>query len=145
MRTAVLLVFVVTPSAVAAPVPKVAKKPDAESIQGRWVCQTLDTGSGAQPDGETWLVLADGKLSNGNGTLKGHVAVPFTLDPAQSPKRIDIEPAGGTVMVGVYELDGDTLTWCFSQPGQPRPKKLAAKDSTGCRVWKRVVEEKKDK
>ena len=63
-------------------------------LQGRWVCETLDTGGGPQADGETWLEVTDGKLSTARGGLKGHVQVPSTLDPSQTPKRIDLVTTG---------------------------------------------------
>lgn len=126
-----------------APVPKVVKRPDAEAIEGRWVCATLDTGAGPQPDPESWLELKDGTLSNGREDLKGHVRVPFTLDPSHSPGWIDIKAKDVPVHEGVYELEGDTLRWSFSQPGQPRPTEVSGKSGTGCRVWKRVKDEPK--
>ncbi len=132
-------------AALAAPVPKslTARRPDAEAIQGRWVCATLDTGAGPQADVESWLELKDGTLSNGRADLKGHVRIPFALDPSHAPGWIDIMAKDVPVDVGVYELDGDTLRWSFSQPGQPRPTEVSAKSGTGCRVWKRVKEEPK--
>ena len=48
------------------------------------------------------------------------------------------------VSTGIYSLEGDTLTWCFSLPGKPIPKTLTSKegdDLTLC-VLKRVRPEK---
>lgn len=47
------------------------------------------------------------------------------LDPSKSPKTIDMTmtegPSKGTVMLGIYEIDGDTLKVCFDPQGNKRP------------------------
>jgi uncharacterized protein (TIGR03067 family) len=47
------------------------------------------------------------------------------LNPSKSPKTIDVTmtegPNKGTVMLGIYEIDGDTLKVCFDPHGKMRP------------------------
>jgi uncharacterized protein (TIGR03067 family) len=47
------------------------------------------------------------------------------LDPSKSPKAIDVTmiegPSKGTVMLGIYAIDGDTLKVCFDPHGKKRP------------------------
>ena len=47
------------------------------------------------------------------------------LDLSKSPKTIDVTmtegPNKGTVMLGIYEIDGDTLKVCFDPEGKKRP------------------------
>jgi len=47
------------------------------------------------------------------------------LDPSKSPKTIDMTltegPNKGAVMLGIYEIDGDTLKACFDPQGKKRP------------------------
>ena len=52
------------------------------------------------------------------------------LDPAASPKAIDVIPDGGPNrgerVLGIYKLDGDGLTICVAEPRRPRPKDFQA-------------------
>jgi uncharacterized protein (TIGR03067 family) len=47
------------------------------------------------------------------------------LDPARDPKALDVIPDGGKLkgkrVLGIYKLDGDTLTICMAAPDQDRP------------------------
>ena len=47
------------------------------------------------------------------------------IDPSKSPKTIDVTitegPNKGKVMLGIYEIDGDTLKVCFDPQGKKRP------------------------
>jgi uncharacterized protein (TIGR03067 family) len=48
----------------------------------------------------------------------------YKLDPSKSPKWIDIPGDTGSekgVILGLYTLDGDTLTVCFLTTGRDRP------------------------
>jgi uncharacterized protein (TIGR03067 family) len=58
----------------------------------------------------------------------------FRLDPSRKPKTIDLtdpDDARKQAVLGLYELDGDTLRLCFpSRPGRERPKALEAKERT---------------
>jgi uncharacterized protein (TIGR03067 family) len=56
----------------------------------------------------------------------------FNLDPTKKPKAIDmIFPAApgakkGQTMLGIYELDGDTLKICYDPDGTKRPGEFKA-------------------
>jgi uncharacterized protein (TIGR03067 family) len=47
------------------------------------------------------------------------------IDPSRSPKTIDVTltegPNKGAVMLGIYEMDADTLKVCFDSQGKKRP------------------------
>ena len=47
------------------------------------------------------------------------------IDPSKSPKTIDVTmtegPNKGKVMLGIYEIDGDTMKVCFDPQGKKRP------------------------
>ena len=52
------------------------------------------------------------------------------IDPSKSPKSIDVTmsegPEKGAVMLGIYELDGDTLKVCFDPEGKKRPTEFTS-------------------
>jgi uncharacterized protein (TIGR03067 family) len=66
------------------------------------------------------------------------------LDPSKSPKTIDVTVTEGlrkgAVMLGIYEIDGDTLKVCFDEEGKKRPTefKSPAGSETFVNVHKRV-------
>jgi uncharacterized protein (TIGR03067 family) len=66
------------------------------------------------------------------------------LDPSKSPKTIDVTVAEGlnkgAVMLGIYEISGDTLKVCFDPEGKKRPTefKSASGSQTFVNVHKRV-------
>ncbi len=128
----------------AAPLPKgmKAKKSDAALLEGRWEGVTIDRGKGHETDASYWLEVKDGKLSSGLiGKQDGFKQVPFALDPTQLPKHIDIT-CSGVVLPWIYEIDGDTLTWCHPSGGTDRPTGMKSDKPYCCTVWKRVKEEK---
>ena len=65
----------------------------------------------------------------------------YTTDPAK--KTIDlvntIGPRKGKTQLGIYELDGDTVKFCFAGPGKDRPTEFTANDGSQrtLSAWKR--------
>ena len=68
----------------------------------------------------------------------------FTVDPAKKPRTIDYTmtggPTEGKTQLGIYELDGDTVKFCFAAPGKDRPTDFTTKEGSGrtLSVWKRA-------
>lgn len=68
----------------------------------------------------------------------------FAVDPKAKPRTIDITmtegPEKGSVMLGIYELDGDTYRICAAMSGPERPKEFTCKEGSGrmLHVLKRV-------
>jgi uncharacterized protein (TIGR03067 family) len=66
------------------------------------------------------------------------------IDPSKSPKTIDVTmtegPSKGTVMLGIYEFNGDTLKVCFDGEGKKRPGEFKSPpgSQTFVNVHKRV-------
>lgn len=48
----------------------------------------------------------------------------ISFNPESKPKSVDMKDRAGNVMVGIYEIQGDTLTICIARRGTPRPKIL---------------------
>jgi len=57
------------------------------------------------------------------------------LDPTKKPKAIDITfTAGerkGQMVLGIYEIEGDTFRVCVARPGDERPAEFSAKAGSG--------------
>ena len=62
------------------------------------------------------------------------------IDATKKPAHIDLKPAkeGDPMMLGVYEIDGDNLKWCFSS--KKRPEKFEAPEGSDniLMIFKRV-------
>jgi uncharacterized protein (TIGR03067 family) len=122
-----------------------AVKKEAAQLEGEWVMvsgeangtalpeATVKTGKRVAKDGETTI------------TIGGQVyfKAKFTIDPAKKPKAIDYTmtegPTKGKTHLGIYEVDGDTVKFCFAAPGQDRPTEFTAKEGSQhtLSVWKR--------
>jgi uncharacterized protein (TIGR03067 family) len=67
------------------------------------------------------------------------------VEPAQTPKTVNAtvtEGEGkGTTMLGIYELDGDTMKCCFDPEGKKRPTEF--KTSEGSTVFLNVHKREK--
>ena len=132
--------------AVLAGVPAVAdEKADKDKLQGTWKFTSMERGGQAMPQGdEAPTITFDGDKF----TVKGGEAVlqagTQTLDASKKPKTVDAKvtegEGKGTTMLGIYELDGDTLKACFDTMGKKRPTefKTAAGTDLMLVVMKRV-------
>ena len=83
-------------------------------------------------DGETTVTIG------GSTFLKAK----YTVDPTKKPKTIDYTLTDGAnkgkTQLGIYEIDGDSLKFCFAGPGAERPTDFTAKADSGrtLSVWK---------
>lgn len=104
-------------------------KSDMDAIQGTWTVAASELGGipqQAQVLAAQSYVIAGGKLKLlEDGVLISTTS--FTLNPAKSPKQIDIKLDDGTTELGIYELNGDVLKIC-SAP-KKRPGSFAASGS----------------
>lgn len=95
--------------------------------------EAVKSGKRVAKDGETSITI------NGNVLFKAK----FTIDPTKKPKTIDYAmtdgPTKGKTHLGIYELDGDTVKFCFAAPGNERPTDFTAKEGSGrtLSAWKR--------
>jgi uncharacterized protein (TIGR03067 family) len=108
-----------------------ARKTDQELIQGTWWIVGLENGGKQQSDkGFKGNSMTFSKARLGNTlTLveRGHKEVEFayTLDPAKSPKEINLAIKGNKAL-GIYKLEGDDLTICVGLTGT-RPSDFATR------------------
>jgi hypothetical protein len=96
----------------------------------------------AAMDGEWYMVSAEreGRTLPGSYGRTAKVSV----DPSKTPKTIDYAVAEGQfqgqTQLGIYELDGDDVKYCFADPGNPRPTDFTTRGKIGYTVgvWKRI-------
>jgi uncharacterized protein (TIGR03067 family) len=102
-------------------------KKDLEKLQGEWEVASATVNGGDAKDflSDDLLIVKDegftfSKIAKGN----------FTLDPTKKPKSFDFDfdlydQGNATLARGIYEVDGESFTICFSDTGD-RPEKFAA-------------------
>lgn len=89
--------------------------PDAETIQGVWERGNPTAESGDNPLPGMTLAIDGRRFAVQSGTAPAQEAE-FTLDSAAQPKTITVVFPDGRAF-GIYELRGDTLRLCISEPG----------------------------
>jgi len=116
--------------AVAAPAPKEAPKKEA-TIVGEWVGEKAVSGGKEMPvppGGVSFGFNADGTLTIAEGGRGNAKTGSYKIDPKKNPPEIDLIPPADKkdeTILGIYKLDGDTLTLCFQKGGPGgRPTKF---------------------
>jgi uncharacterized protein (TIGR03067 family) len=67
----------------------------------------------------------------------------YSIDTTPNPKHIDMMGIGelaGKIGKGIYKLDGDRLTMCYTMPGKERPTAFEGKEGSEEQllVWRRL-------
>jgi uncharacterized protein (TIGR03067 family) len=122
-----------------------AIKKEMAKLEGEWSMVSGEIDGTAMPkeylkdakrvakDGETTVTIA------GRTFMKAK----FTVDPTKKPKAIDYVftegPNKDMKSLGIYEIDGDTVKFCFAKPGKDRPADFTTKEGSErtLSVWKR--------
>jgi uncharacterized protein (TIGR03067 family) len=96
-------------------------RPDGRPWNGLGPVAAAETMSKA--DTRLVFIGKTGRLEAGGDTFP----MTFELDPTREPKTIDLVLAwlGNTPARGIYALEGDELTICYSWDGLPRPTAFA--------------------
>ena len=119
---------------------------ELKKFQGTWTFESVEAGGKEGPAAELkgMTVTFEGDKYT---VRKGDEVIQVgtqKLDPSRSPKTIDVTVveglSKGAVMLGIYEISGDTLKVCFDPEGKNRPTefKSAAGSPTFVAVHKRV-------
>ncbi len=100
---------------------------EIKKFQGAWTFASSAAGDQelAQDDLKDLVLIFEGEkhtVRKGDEVLQVGTQ---KIDPTKSPKTIDVTmtegPSKGAVMLGIYEIDGDTLKVCFDPQGKKRP------------------------
>src|SRR5262245_42962768 len=100
---------------------------ELKRFQGAWTIESSVTGGMAIPADQLkeFIVTFEGDKHTLKVGDKVFQVGTQKLDPSKSPKTIDVTltegPNKGAVMLGIYEIDGDTLKACFDPTGKTRP------------------------
>lgn len=122
-----------------------AVKKDMTQLQGEWSMVSGEIDKQPMPEA---LLKGSKRVAKGDETtvtIGGmlFMKAKFTVDPSKKPKTIDYMMTEGLTkgktQLGIYELDGDTVKFCFAKPGQDRPTEFVTKEGSGrtLSVWKR--------
>ncbi len=115
---------------------------ELEKFQGRWTFESSEADGKELPAAELkgFILTFEGDkhtVKKGDELIQ---AGTMKLDPSKSPKAIDVTitvgPGKGTVMLGIYELSGDTLKVCFDAQGKKRPTEF--KSAPGSEIFVNV-------
>ena len=134
--------------ALAAPGPKDAPKPDPAQVRGEWVVERyLLGGKGVDRERGLTAIIDEGTMALVRDGRRKE-AVGIRLDPAAAPARIDLIPPGREkeeAILGIYKVEGDTLTLCFPKGGRAdRPTKFESPADTSIVLMTLKRAKKKD-
>ena len=109
---------------------------DEEKILGTWVLESGQEGGQNAPEerikNAKGIFAADGKLTAKLGDREQEFT--YQLDPSKKPKEFSITDDKDRTALGIYKLDGDTLTVCWTRPGPggqgDRPTEFVSKEGT---------------
>lgn len=102
---------------VGAPAAKEPPKKEAPSIVGEWNGEKALAGGKEKPvppEGIVFTFTADGMFKVKEGVNEKSDAATYKIDTKKSPAEIDLDASGKGSMLGIFKIDGDTLTICIS-------------------------------
>jgi uncharacterized protein (TIGR03067 family) len=119
---------------------------DAARLEGEWSMVSGEANGQALPADAVKAmkrVAKDGVTTITHGEQM-YFKAKYTIDPTKKPKTIDYTmtegPTKGKTQFGIYEIDGDTIKFCFAAPGVERPTEFKAPSNSNrtLSVWKRL-------
>ena len=143
--TAALIAAMVLIGAGLAQDAKDAAKKEMASLEGEWSMVSGEANGMAMP--AEYVTTGKRTAKDGEVTISigGQVyfKAKFTIDSTKKPKTIDYEmtegPTKGKKQLGIYEIDGDTVKFCFAAPDKDRPTDFTSKvdSQRTLSVWKK--------
>jgi uncharacterized protein (TIGR03067 family) len=123
-----------------------AVKKDMEKLEGEWSMVSGEISGQSMPE----QYLKGSKRSAKDGVTTVTIAgttfmkAKYTVNPLKNPKTIDYQMlegfTKGKTQLGIYEIEGDTIKFCFAAVGADRPNDFSSKPGSGrtLSVWKRA-------
>lgn len=123
-----------------------AAKAAAAAMQGEWSMVSGSQGGQSVPEEmrSQFKRVCKGNETTVSAGEQFFFKAKFTVDPTKNPATIDYQvlegPAKGQKQLGIYELNGETIKFCFGAPGAERPTDFSTKAADGrtSSVWKRA-------
>lgn len=120
-------------------------KQDMARLEGEWSMVSGEIDGQQLPEESRQGAKRVAKAGETTVTINGEIFMKakFTIDPRKKPKTIDYlfteGPTKGKRQLGIYELDGDTVKFCFSGPDKERPSEFSTQEGSNrtLSVWKR--------
>lgn len=112
-----------------------ARADDLQAIQGRWQIESAEAGGKqiTEPDLTEVVITIEGdqyRLMTKDGPDGGTVQ----LDETKTPKWMDSTDTEGLdigkVILGIYEVTGDTMRVCYAFGGGERPTQFATEEGS---------------
>jgi uncharacterized protein (TIGR03067 family) len=111
-------------------------------LQGNWTVVSIKDSDPTKKPPEDYLKALTmnfkGDVMTVNEKGQPVMAYKVKLDSSKSPKTIDfvIEdgPAKGQSELGIYKIEGNTLTYCVDDPGKPRPTTFGTKEKSTIQI-----------
>ena len=115
-------------------------------LVGKWNCNSA-TIDGSPIAAETAQALTLTLTADRFKTQRGDQVLfdsTYILDASKEPKQIDMIGTEGELKgkpaLGIYKLDGEKLTLCYTMPGKERPAKFESPAKSGIYLieWQRA-------
>jgi RNA polymerase sigma factor (sigma-70 family) len=92
--------------------PAPAPQADREKLQGSWQAVRIEKGGQPPENPDLRFAFAGDQLTL---IVAGIQTAPmrYVLDPSREPKAIDFTMPTGKILLGIYQLDGDSLKLCL--------------------------------
>jgi uncharacterized protein (TIGR03067 family) len=119
----------------AKPISEEAKK-ELEKLSGTFTVTLFERDGTKEPDAELKKMRVVQKGAVWSFFLGSEVTEGVdTVHPDKTPKQIDSlytnSPEKGKTVLGIYEISGDTIKYCWAETGKERPKEFATKAGSG--------------
>lgn len=107
----ILVELIVSPYAVAAPVPVEAKQTLLDKMQGKWNILSIDRGEGPivpMSDFASYSLTLDGNLlSTSTATARAYQKLKVTCDGMTDPIQLDLQFGGDKLIRGIIKFEND--------------------------------------